>query len=85
MLSRPGVGDAEVLFGVLIEIFGGNGVAADRGLPCEDDVALEYLMGAAADLDVGTAAVEGLAALWYALLLLRRAGAAIAPARRTLI
>jgi hypothetical protein len=39
---------------MLIEIFRGNAVVADGGFPCEGDVTLEYLMGAAADLDVGT-------------------------------
>jgi hypothetical protein len=33
------------VLGVLIEIFRGNAVAADRGFPREGDVPLEYLMG----------------------------------------
>jgi hypothetical protein len=46
------------VLGVLIEIFRSDAVVADSGFPCEGDVALEYLMGTAADLDVGAVAVE---------------------------
>src|SRR5215204_4474820 len=79
-----GVGDAEVVFGVLIEIFDGDTVIADRSFPCERDVPLENLMGATADFDVGTIAVEGLASLWRSLLLRKWPVAVVAPAGRAL-
>ena len=65
------------MLGVLIEIFRGNGVAANRGFPREGDVPLECLKGTAADLDVGAVAVEELISLG------RLGGpiAVIAPAR----
>jgi hypothetical protein len=47
------IGDAQIVLGVLIEIFRSNAVAANRGFPHEDDVPLEDLVGAAAGLDVG--------------------------------
>ena len=75
-----GVGDAEVVLGVLIEIFDGDTVIADRSFPCERDVPLENLMGATADFDVGAIAVEGLASLWRSLLLRKWPVAVIAPA-----
>jgi hypothetical protein len=75
-----GVGDAEVVLGVLIEIFDGDTVIADRSFPCERDVPLENLMGATADFDVGAIAVEGLASLWRSLLLGKWSVAVIAPA-----
>jgi len=79
-----GVGDAEVVLGVLIEIFDGDTVIADRSFPCERDVPLENLMGATADFDVGAIAVEGLASLWRSLLLREWPVAVIAPAWRAL-
>jgi len=57
------------VLGVLIEIFNGDTVIADRSFPCERDVPLENLMGATADFDVGAIAVEGLSSLWCSLLL----------------
>jgi hypothetical protein len=75
-----GVGDAEVVLGVLIEIFDGDTVIADRSFPCERDVPLENLMGATADFDVGAIAVEGLASLWRSLLLREWPVAVMAPA-----
>jgi hypothetical protein len=68
------------VLGVLIEIFRGNGVAANRGFPRESDVPLEYLKGTPADLDVGVVAVEELISLG-------RLGGSIAviPPARTLI
>jgi hypothetical protein len=65
------------MFGVLIEIFRGNAVVADRRFPREGDVPLKYLMGTAANLDVGAVAVEGLISLE----LLVWSVAVIAPAR----
>jgi hypothetical protein len=41
---------------VLAEILGGDSIAARRRFACE--VALEYLVKPAADLDVGSVAVE---------------------------
>ena len=79
-----GVGDAEIVLGVLIEIFDGDTVIADRSFPCERDVPLENLMGATADFDVGAIAVEGLASLWRSLLLREWPVAVIAPAGRAL-
>ena len=46
------------MFRVLVEILGGNPIVARRRFPCQGDVALEYLMGVAADLDVGAVALE---------------------------
>jgi hypothetical protein len=43
---------------MLVEILGGNSIAARRRFACQGEVALEYLVGAAADLDVGAIAVE---------------------------
>jgi hypothetical protein len=76
-----GVADAEIVLGVLIEIFRGDGVAADRGFPREREISLKNLMGATADLDVGAIAVEGLAPLWRSLLLLEWPVAVIASTR----
>lgn len=64
-----GIGDAEVVLGVLVEVLCGDRVAADRSLAREGNVALEELMRAAANSDAGTVAVEGLAALRRSLLL----------------
>ncbi len=79
-----GVGDAEVVLGVLIEIFDGDTVIADRSFPCERDVPLENLMGGTADSHVGAIAVEGLASLWRSLLLRKWPVAVIATAGRAL-
>jgi len=43
---------------MLVEILGGNSIAARCGFACQGEVALEYLAGVAADLDVGPVAVE---------------------------
>jgi len=58
-----GIGEAKIMFSVLVEVFRGNAVAAYRRFSCERDIALEYLMRAAADPNVGAAAFERLAAL----------------------
>jgi hypothetical protein len=79
-----GVGDAEVVLGVLIVILDGDTVIADRSFPCERDVPLKNLMGATADFDVGDIAVEGLASLWRSLLLWEWPVAVIARAGRAL-
>ena len=79
-----GIGDAEVVLGVLIEIIDGDTVIADRSFPSERDVPLENLMGATADFDVGAIAVKSLASLWRSLLLREWPVAVIAPAGRAL-
>jgi hypothetical protein len=61
--------DAEIVLGMLVEIFRGDGVAANRGLPREGNIALKNLVGAAADSYIGAVAVEGLVALRCSLLL----------------
>ena len=73
--------DAEVMLGVLMEIFCGYGVAADRRFPGEGDVTLEYLIGAAADFEVWAVAVEKLISLRCSMLLLEWPLAVKAPAR----
>jgi hypothetical protein len=52
-----------------MEVFRGNVVSANRGLARKDDVTLKNLVGAAADSDVETVAVEGMVALRCSLLL----------------
>ena len=66
---------------VLIQILGGNSIAARRRFACQGEVALEYLMGAAADLDVGPVAVECLIVLRASRLLFKRAVCVKATAR----
>jgi hypothetical protein len=75
------IGDAEIVLGVLIEIFRRDPVVGYRRFPREGNVPIEYLMGAAADLRVGAIAVEGLISLGGSLLLLGWSVAIIAPAR----
>jgi hypothetical protein len=48
---------------MLVEILGRNSIVACGRFACQREVALEYLVGAAADLDVGPAAVECLIVL----------------------
>lgn len=60
---------AEIVLGVLVEVFRGDAVSANRGLARKDDVTLKNLVGAAADSDVGIVAVEGTVALRCSLLL----------------
>ena len=79
-----GIGDAEIMLRVLIEIFSRDTVVPDRGFPCERDVALENLSGAAAYPYIRAVAVEGLVALRCPLLRLRWPIAAKATARWTL-
>ena len=69
------------MFGVLVQIFGGNAIVGDCRFPREGDVTLEYLMGAAADLDVGAVAVEGLIVLRNSRRLLERPVCVKAAAR----
>ena len=77
--------DTGIVLGVLIEIFRGDRVAADRGLARKGDVALKDLVGAAADLHARAIAVEGLVTLRRPLLLrLEWPITVIASARRAL-
>ena len=50
--------DAKIVLRVLIEILGGNSIVIRCRFARQGEVALEYLVGAAADLDVGPVAVE---------------------------
>jgi hypothetical protein len=84
LIATVRVRDPEVVLGVLIVIFGSDMVVADCGFPRERDISLENLMGAAADLNAGATAVEGLASLWRSLSLLGRTVAAVATAGRRL-
>jgi hypothetical protein len=74
-----GAVDAKIVLRVLAEIFGSNSIVGDCGFAREGDVALEYLMGAAADLDVGAVAVECLIVLRTSRRLLEWPVAIIAP------
>jgi hypothetical protein len=58
-----GVVDAEIVLRVLIVIFGGNPIPAPLRFKCQGGIAFEYLVGRAADANVGTIAVECLRAL----------------------
>ena len=66
---------------VLVQILGGNSIAARRHFACQGEVALDYLLGAAADLHVGSVAVEYLIVLRASWLLLIRAVCVKATAR----
>jgi hypothetical protein len=43
----------EIVVRVPVEILGGNSILARRRFACQREVTLEYLVGAAADLDIG--------------------------------
>jgi len=58
---------------VLIEILGGNSIVIRCRFARQGEVALEYLLGAAADLGVGLVAVECLIVLRVSRLLVKRA------------
>ena len=55
--------DAKIVLRMLVEILGRNSVVACCRFACQGEVALEYLVSAATDLDVGFVAVECLIAL----------------------
>jgi hypothetical protein len=55
--------DAKMALGVLIEMLSGNAIVARRRFAGESEVALEYLVGIAADLDGRAVAVECLIVL----------------------
>src|SRR6266851_3844230 len=65
--------DAKIVLCVLIEILGGNSIVARCRFARQCEVALEYLVGAAADLDVGSVAVECLIVLRDSRLRVKRA------------
>ena len=73
--------DTKIVLCMLVEILGGNSIAARRRFACQGEVALEYLVGAAADLDVGAIAVECLIVLRGSWLLFERAVRVKATAR----
>jgi hypothetical protein len=73
--------DPKIMFGVLIEVFRRDPVAARLRLARQGDVPLEHLIGAAADFNTGTVAVESLLAVWRArAVVLMRTAAATAAA-----
>ena len=55
--------NAEIVLRVLIQVFGSNPVTTGRRFARERDIAFEYLISIAADLDAGTAAFEYLTAM----------------------
>jgi hypothetical protein len=55
--------DAKIVLCVLVEILGGDSIAARGRFARQREVAVEYLVSAATDLDVGSVAVECLIAL----------------------
>src|SRR5579863_5964842 len=63
MATAIGVHDAKVMLSMLIEVLRGDSVAGGDCLACHRNVPLEHLIGVAADLDVRSAAVEGLHAV----------------------
>ena len=71
----------EIVLCVLVEILGGNSVAARRRFACEGNVAFEYLVSAATDPDVGAVAVECLIVLRASWLLSKRTICVKATAR----
>jgi hypothetical protein len=76
--------DAEIVVGMLMEVFRCDAVAGDRRFPGENHVPLEYLIGAAANFEGGPVAVQGLISLRCCLSLLKGPLTAKAP-RRALI
>ena len=55
--------DAEIMLGVLIQVFRRDAVAAGLRLARQRDIALEHLIGVAADFNVRAVAVESLLAM----------------------
>ena len=73
--------NAKIVLRVLIEILGGNSIVIRCRFARQGEVALEYLVGAAADLDVGPFAVESLIVLRVSRLRVKRAICVKATAR----
>jgi len=71
----------EIVFRMLIQIFGRNPVPAGRRLACESDIAFEDLVGVAADLYVGTIAVKGLDPMRHPRAVMMRVVPVVATAR----
>jgi hypothetical protein len=69
------------VFRVLIQIFGRNPIAARRCFAGQRDIALEDLVGVAADFYVGTVTVEGLDPMRQPRTIVVRVVPAIAAAR----
>ena len=59
----PGVAEAKIVLSVLVQILGGNPVAARRGFACQSDVPFEDLLGSATEPDTGAVAVKCLVSL----------------------
>jgi len=57
-----GVDQPEIMFGVLIEVFGGMAVALAGSIPRQRQILFHHLMGVAADAAFGTIGIEDLAA-----------------------
>src|SRR5262249_43973744 len=75
------VHNTEIMFCVLIQVFGGNSVTTCRGLARKCDIALENLVGVTADLYVRTVAVEGLDPVRHARTIIVRAVSVVSTAR----
>ena len=73
--------DTKIVLRVLVEILGSDSITARRRFACQGEVALEYLVGAAANLDVGPVAIECLIVLTVSGLLSKRAICIKAAAR----
>ena len=73
--------DVKIVLRVLIEILGGNSIVIRCRFARQGEVALEYLVGAAADLGVGPVAVECLIVLRDSRLGVKRAISVEAAAR----
>ena len=73
--------DTKIVLRVLVEILGSDSITARRRFACQGEVALEYLVGAAADLDVRPVAVERMTVLRDSRLLSKRAICVKATAR----
>jgi hypothetical protein len=59
----PGVAEAKIVLSVLVQILGGNPVAARRGFACQSDVPFEDLLGSATEPNIGAVAVKCLVSL----------------------
>ena len=70
---------------MLVEILGGNWITVRRRFACQGELALENLVGAAADLDVGPVAVECLTVLRHSRLLLFKRAICVKVTARPLI
>ena len=76
-----GIHDAEIVFCVLIQIFGRNPVTARRRFAGERDVTFEDLVGVAPDFYVRTVAVESLNPIRHPRAIMMVIIPVVAPAR----